>query len=116
MTEKRYFRKFPNRVINKNLQKERELLDIKNFENERRFSKKFLNKENLYFRFIKSNNRLLFTFLSFLSKLFSTMTFAYDRKIFMRKRVRKIIRFFSYFFFKKSIIKTHGKFVEYIAS
>jgi len=85
ITEKRYFRKFSKRILNRKLQQERELADINAFKNERRFSKKFLNKKNLYFRLIRSNNRLLFTFLSFLSKLFSTMTFAYDRKIFMRK-------------------------------
>jgi len=116
ITEKRYFRKFSKRILNRKLQQERELADINAFKNERRFSKKFLNKKNLYFRYIKSNNRLLFTFLSFLSKLFSTMTFAYDRKIFMRKWVRKVIRFYTYFFFKKSVIKFYGKFVEHLAS
>jgi hypothetical protein len=85
MSKKRYFRKFSKRIVNKKMQKERELSDIKSFINERRFSKKFLNKENLYFRFIKSNNRLLFTFLAFVSKLFSTMTYMYDRKIFTRR-------------------------------
>jgi hypothetical protein len=85
MSKKRYFRKFAKRIINKKMQRKRELIDIKAFINERRFSKKFLNKENLKFRFIKSNNRLLFTFLAFLSKLFSTMTYMYDQKIFSRK-------------------------------
>lgn len=99
MTEKRYFQKFSKRILNKKLQQERELMDINEFKNERRFSVKFLNKQNLYFRWIRSNNRMLFTFLSFLSKLFSTVTFAYDRKIFMRKWVRKVIRFFTFFFF-----------------
>jgi hypothetical protein len=85
MSKKRYFRKFSKRIFNKKMQRKRELMDINSFKNERRFSKKFLNKENLYFRFIKSNNRLLFTFLAFLSKLFSTMTYMYDRKIFTRR-------------------------------
>ena len=116
MTEKRYFSKFSKRILNKKTQYERELADINSFKNERRFSKKFLNQKNFYFRYIRSNNRLLFTFLAFLGKLFSTMTYAYDRKIFMRKWVRKVIRFYTYYFFKKTVIKLYGRFVEHIAS
>jgi len=41
MSKKRYFRKFSKRIVNKKMQKERELSDIKSFINERRFSKKF---------------------------------------------------------------------------
>jgi IS5 family transposase len=85
MSKKRYFRKFAKRIENRKMQRERELAQIRSFANERRFSKKFLNKENLYFRFIKSNNRLLFTFLAFINKMFSTMTYMYDLKIFTRR-------------------------------
>jgi hypothetical protein len=85
MKKKRYFRKFSKRILNKKLQKKRELAEINSFKNERRFSKKFLNKKNLYFRVIRSNNRMLFTFLAFLNKLFLNNTYMYDRKIFTRR-------------------------------
>ena len=116
MTKKRYFRKFAKRIKRKNIQWKRDLDHINIFKNKRRFSKSFLNKKNLYFQYVKSNNRLLFTFLACCSKLFSSLTYIYDRKIFMRKWVRKVIRFFAFFFLKKNILKIYGKLVEYIAS
>jgi glutathione synthase/RimK-type ligase-like ATP-grasp enzyme len=81
MTKRKYFRKFPKKLLNR----KNELKDIKTYWNKRKFSKNYSNKNHFKSLFVKFNNKMLFIFLIFFNRLFNKLTVHYDDQIFTRR-------------------------------